>query len=121
MHCLVLRPTSKSIAMKIDILAKSRKLMHKEASAGSSIGEATAKAGWPLYHKIGTGLGVSGLTLSGATLVDSRRNVKMEEQRKLIEQKSLTALRKIHEALSIKPTTEVDIIKNPTHVKTTGH
>ena len=94
--------------------------MQKEASIG---GEASkvARDGWPLYHKIGTTLGVTGLGMSGAALIDSRRNSKTDEQRKLIEQKSLAALQKIHEALSIKPTTEADIIKGPTDVKTPRH
>lgn len=61
---------------------------------------------WPLYHKIGTGLGVVGLGVGAANLVDSRRHAEAEQHRIAVEQKSLAALQKIHKALTIKPVGE---------------
>lgn len=61
-----------------------------------------AVKGWPLYHKIGTALGVTGLGLTGVTYVQNQRSNKIDLERKQIEAKSLAALQRIHKALAIK-------------------
>lgn len=57
---------------------------------------------WHSYHKVGTGLGVTGLALSGVNYVEAKRQHAAELHRIEVEQKSLAALQRIHKALSIK-------------------
>ena len=79
------------------ILDKARSLV-KEASVPNKV----ADKAWHSYHKVGTGLGLASLSLSAASLIDSKKNSQADIDRKKIEMKSLNALQRIHDALSIK-------------------
>lgn len=98
------------------------KLLQKQANATkgiAAIGSTVEKSGWPLYHKIGTGLGVTSLGLSTAAYVDSRRGNNALSTKVESDQKALVALQKIHNALTkggIKVTPESLIVKGPADV-----
>ena len=111
--------------MSNNILDKAR-LLHKQASAAS----AAANAGktWHSYHKVGTGLSLTGLGLGTYTIADSNKASKINAQRAeeaattaaeamKIQQKSLAALNRIHKALAIKIPDDVPVVSTPPSYK----
>lgn len=67
---------------------------------GGAEGAAKEFAQWRPDRKVGTALGVTSLGLGVLNYKNNAHNAKANEQRTAIEQKSLTALNKIHTSLN---------------------
>ena len=57
----------------------------------------------PFHNKIGIGMGTASLVLSGTGLYLSQKKTKGDVKRERLEEQSLQALKKIHEALATSP------------------